>query len=243
MRPTADGEQFLPRAVRLLADADETGAMFQAARALRGVVRVDMPVHLGRDVVIPRLPELYARYPNLELQLSMTDRRLDPVREGFDCVLRVGALADSGLVARRLGVLPMTNCASPGYLRNHGTPRDVADLDRHLLVHYAGAFGAEPPVFEHRVAGRAVTRPMRAIVTVNNVDAYHAACRAGLGIIQAPRRGVAADLAAGTLAEVLPDHTCEPMPVSLVHPHGRTVPRRVRAVLDWLAQQIQPQLA
>ena len=182
------------------------------------------------DVVIPRLPELYARYPNLELQLSMTDRRLDPVREGFDCVLRVGALADSGLVARRLGVLPMTNCASPGYLRNHGTPRDVADLDRHLLVHYAGAFGAEPPVFEHRVAGRAVTRPMRAIVTVNNVDAYHAACRAGLGIIQAPRRGVAADLAAGTLAEVLPDHTCEPMPVSLVHPHGRTVPRRVRAV-------------
>jgi DNA-binding transcriptional LysR family regulator len=216
--------------------------VFQAPRALRGLVRLDTPVSMARDILIPRLPELYALYPHIELQLSTTDLRVELVREGFDCVLRVGALADSGLVARRLGVLSMTNCASTGYLRTHGTPRVLADLDRHLLVNYTGTFGSVAPTFEYRAGGRTLTRPMRAIVTVNNVDAYRAACLAGLGIIQCPRKGVVDDLARGTLVEVLPDHVCEPMPVSLVHGHGRAVPRRVRAVMAWIAELVQPVL-
>lgn len=239
---TRDGEQFLGRAVRLLAEADELGAMFQSPRALRGLVRLDMPVGFARDI-LPRLPELFALHPQLELQLSSTDRFVELVREGFDCVLRVGALADSRLVARRLGVLAMTNCASAGYLHTYGTPRELADLDRHVLVHYAATLGAEPPAFEYHADGRTQTRAMRALVTVNNVDAYRVACLAGLGIIQCPRRGVVEHLAAGALVEVLPAYVCEPMPVSLVHGHGRAVPRRVRAVMAWLAQLIEPGLA
>lgn len=242
VRLSADGEQFLARAHRLLAEADDAAAMFQAPRALRGVLRVDLPVNLARQVVIPQLPGFLAAHPQLELQLSTTDRRVDVIRDGFDCVLRVGALADSGLVARRLGVLRMVNCASPAYLRRHGTPRDLSDLDDHVLVHYSATFGADAPGFEYRDGERHRERAMRAVVTVNAADAYLAACLAGLGIIQAPRTGMAASLAAGALVEVLPGFTCAPMPVSIVHAHAGNVPRRVRAFMSWLAQLLAPHL-
>jgi DNA-binding transcriptional LysR family regulator len=243
VRPTPDGEQFLARARRLLLDADELAAMFQAARALRGRVRVDLPVAIARDVIIPRLPELLAAHPGLDVLLSTTDRRVEVVREGFDCELRVGALPDSGLVARRLGTLPMGNYASPGYLRKFGTPRALDDLDRHFVVHYSLSLGADEPMFEYRDGDRYRERPMRSLVTVNTSDAYEAACVAGLGIIQAPRWGRSDVLRSGFLVEVLPDFPCAPMPVTLVHGHGRNVPKRVRAVLAWLTQVVEPLVA
>src|SRR5262249_13589693 len=154
---------------------------------------------------------------------------------GFDLVLSIGHLAASGLVAQRLGELTMVNCASPGYLRKHGTPRSLAELARHLLVHYSLRFGADPPAFEYPVGDAYALLPMRSVVTVNSADAYRVACIAGLGIIQSPLIGVRAQLEDGTLVEVLPELASEPMPVSLVHPHGRSVPKRVRAVMAWLA--------
>jgi DNA-binding transcriptional LysR family regulator len=242
VRLTPDGEQLIARAKRLVAEAEEVGAMFQGGRALRGVVRLDLPNTTARDVVIPRLPELVAAHPHLALQLSTTDRRVDVVREGFDLVLRIGTLTASGLMAQRLGVLTMANCASPGYLRRHGVPASVADLGAHLLVHYAQTFGRDEPAFEHRAGAGYAEVPMRSIITVNSADAYRTAAIAGLGIIQLPRLGARADLEAGRLVEVLPDAAAEPMPVSLVHPHGRSVPRRVRAVMSWLAEVVAPSL-
>lgn len=242
VRLTSDGEQFLARARRLVNDADELEAMFQAPSNLRGAVRVDLPVALARDLVLPRLPELLALHPGLELLVSTTDRRVEVVREGFDCVLRVGSLPDSGLVARRLGVLPMANYASPAYLQRHGVPRTLDDLDRHFIVHYSQALGAEEPTFEYRDGSSVRERPVRALVTVNSTDAYEAACVAGLGIIQAPTRGRQRAVGAGLLIEVLPDHTCAPLPVTLIHAHGRNVPRRVRAVMTWLAALLEADL-
>lgn len=242
VRTTRDGEQLLPRALRLIGDADEVVTMFQGGRALRGVVRIDLPVNLARDLLIPRLPEFLAAHPHLELQLSTTDRRVDVVREGFDCVLRVGTLAVSGLIAQRLGELPMATCASPAYLKRHGVPRTIADLAQHQLVHYALRLGVESPSFEYLDGDRYATVPMRALVTVNTADAYRAACLAGLGLIQVPRLGVRALLDDGVLVEVLADFPSEPMPVSLVHSHGRTVPKRVRAVMTWIASIITPRL-
>jgi DNA-binding transcriptional LysR family regulator len=240
--PTPDGEQFLARARRLVADADELAAMFQAPRALRGRVRLDLPVGMARDVVIPRLPELLAAHPRLELLVSTTDRRVEVVREGFDCVLRIGVLPDSGLVARRLGALPMMNYASPGYLQKHGVPRTIDDLDRHVVVHYSLALGGDEPSFEYKDGDGYRDRPMRSLVTVNNADAYEAACVAGLGIIQAPRWHWREAVKRGQMVEVLPELTCAPMPVSLVHGHGRNPPKRVRVVMDWLAGIVKPYL-
>jgi DNA-binding transcriptional LysR family regulator len=217
-------------------DADELGALFRAQRGLRGRVRIDLPTIFAREAIIPRLPELLGRHPELTLVLSSTDRRLEPMQEGFDCVLRVGTLGDSQLVARRLGVLVLANCASPVYLRKYGVPQQLEDLDRHFLVHYSSALGGERPGFEYRSGEGYAEWPMRSRVTVNNTDAYHAACLAGLGIIQAPRQGVQRALAEGTLVEILPEHGGAPMPVSLLHTHGRNPPRRVRAVMSWLAE-------
>ena len=242
VRLTPDGEQFLARAGRLVSDADELGAMFQAPRTLRGRVRMDLPVGFARDVIIPRLPDFLAAHPQLEVLLSTTDRLVELVREGFDCVLRVGALADSGLMAKRLGVLPMVNYAGAGYVRTFGLPRTLEDLDRHYLVHYSPSLGGDEPAFEYRDGDRYRQRPMRSRVTVNTGDAYEAACVAGLGIIQTPRWRRREAVNRGLIVEVLPEFPCEPMPVSLVHGHGRSVPKRVRAVMAWIAELVRPVL-
>jgi DNA-binding transcriptional LysR family regulator len=236
VRVTPEGEELLPRARQLVLEADEVGALFRAHRGLRGRVRIDLPATLAREVVIPRVPELLARHPDLELVLSSTDRRLEPREEGFDCVLRVGALGDSQLVSRRLGLLVLINCASPAYLRKHGVPQRLEDLERHFVVHYSSTLSGERPAFEYREGDRYAELPMRSRITVNNTDAYRAACIAGLGIIQAPRQSLGPALAEGSLVEILPELPCAPMPVSLLHTHGRNPPRRVRAVLAWLAE-------
>lgn len=242
VRLTPDGEQLLARGRRLLLEAEQVASLFQAPRALRGRLRIDLPINFAREVILPRLPEFLAAHPQLELLVSATDRRVDVLRDGFDCVLRVGALADSGLTARRLGALRMVNCASPAYLARRGTPRTLDDLEGHLVVHYAADLGAGAPGFEYRDGDGYRERPMRAVVTVNNADAYRAACLAGMGIIQAPRTGALPYLASGALVELLPDHPCAPMPVSIVHPHGRAPPRRVSAFIGWLSEVMRPHL-
>jgi len=244
VRPTNDGEQLLPRAKQLVLEAEEVGTMFQGQRALKGLVRVDLPVNIARETVFPRLPELLAMYPQLELQISTTDRRVDVVKEGFDCVLSIGNLRSSGLTAQRIAMIETVNVASAGYVKKYGMPRTLEDLDRHLVVHYSLSFGTDSGAFEYKSGSKYVLRPMKSIITVNSADAYRAACVAGLGIIQAPNIGqTRLDLQAGAVVEVLPDYPAEPMPVSLVHPHGRSVPKRVRAVMSWLATVVTPRLS
>ena len=150
---TQDGRAFYERAKDLLADMDELQAMFQhGQQALRGRLRVDMPTGTARNYIIPRLAEFLDAHPQLELELSSTDRRVDLIREGFDCVLRVGTLTDSSLVARPLGAFRIVTCASPAYLRRHGKPRRIGDLAKHKLIHYVTTFGARPDGFEYAEA-------------------------------------------------------------------------------------------
>src|SRR5262249_53139456 len=140
------------------------------------------------------------------------------------------------------GEMPMMNCASPAYLKTYGTPRTLDDLDGHLVVHYSLRFGADAPGFEYRAGNVYRDRPMRSLLTVNSSDSYLPACIAGLGIIQAPRSGMLPSIAAGDLVEVLPQYTCAPLAVSLVHAHGRNVPRHVRAVMSWIARLLKAHL-
>jgi DNA-binding transcriptional LysR family regulator len=243
VRLTPDGEQFLERCKDLLADAEQLQAMFQpAASGLRGRLRIDMPNALARDLVIPRLPEFLAAHPQLEVGISTTDRRVDLVQEGFDCVLRVGALTDSELVARPLGVMTMHNLASPAYLREHGTPRTLADLARHRVVHYAAKLGTQGAGWEYVDDGEVRVHPMRSAIVVNGTDAYQAACLAGLGLIQVPGRGSQRLIDAGLLVEVMPQFTAAPMPVSLLYPHRRHIAPRVQAMLNWIAQVVEDDL-
>ena len=242
VRLTPDGDRFLGRARRLLLEADDLGSMFSGDGALRGRLRVDLPVGLARSAVIPQLPELLERYPGLDLQLSTTDRLVDVVREGFDAVVRVAALRDSSLVAVRLGEMEMVNVASAAYVERYGKPKTLEDLDRHLLVHYSASLGSDAPEFEYHEGTRWRTRPMKAAITVNNADAFASACRAGLGIVQIPRSGIERDVESGALIDLLPKLRARALPIFLLHPHGRDVPRRVRVVLDWLERVVRRHL-
>ena len=241
VRLTPDGEQFFERCQALLVDADELQALFQQTpMALRGRLRVDLPIGLARKVVIPRLPEFLAAHPGLEVELSTTDRRVDLIQEGFDCVLRIGTLRDSGLVARRLGELPLVNCASPAYLQQHGTPRTLADLASHQLVKYATTPGSPAQGWEYVDGDQVRFHDMSGVVTVNSAEAYEAACLAGLGLIQAPALGMREWIAQGQLVAVMPEFNGAPMPVSLVYAHRRNLPKRVQAFMAWLGEVLGP---
>ncbi|WP_374420091.1 LysR family transcriptional regulator [Chromobacterium sp.] len=241
---TQDGQAFYERCKDVLADMDELQSMFQRGEeALGGRLRVDMPSGVARYQVLPRLDEFLQRHPRLELELSSTDRKVDIVREGFDCVLRVGGLNDSSLVARPLGRFRQLNCASPAYLARYGAPASLDDLARHRLVHYVSTLGARPAGWECHDGSGSRWLSMAGSVIVNNADAYQAACLAGLGLIQAPESGVRHLLDSGELVEVLPQHRAAPMPVTLLYAHRRNLPRRAQAFMDWLAEVLAPHLA
>lgn len=235
VRLTPEGEVLLKRTPGFLAEADEIGALFHAGRVLRGRVRMELPVVVALEFVIPRLPELLARHPQLQVEICASDRIAAALREGFDLVLRIGAVAEPGLVGRRIGESTMMNCASPAYLRQYGTPRTLEDLRSHLVVHYAAD---TVPNFEYRDGETYRQLPMRSMVTVDNFEAYEAACLAGLGIVQIPRHGL--ERHDNKLVEILPEFVARPVPIALLHTHGRSVPRRVRVVMNWLMGVLAP---
>jgi DNA-binding transcriptional LysR family regulator len=240
---THDGQAFYERSKDLLTDVDELQSMFQQGeQSLRGRLRVDMSGGVARLFVLPQLAEFMQAHPLLELELSSTDRLVDLVREGFDCVLRVGPLVDSSLVARPLGAFRIINCASPAYLERHGTPKTLDDLATHQLIHYVSTLGARSPGWEYPDGSGYASLPMAGSITVNNSDSYTAACIAGLGLIQAPAAGLQPLIDAGRLVEVMPDCRAEPMPVSLLYANRRNLPRRVQAFMAWITQVLQPHL-
>ncbi|VBS00380.1 LysR family transcriptional regulator [Burkholderia pseudomallei] len=233
--PTQDGAALYERCLRLIADVEETENLFRhSIVGPSGTLRVDMPGRIGRLIVAPALPEFLERYPQISVELGVTDRAVNLIEERVDCVLRVGTLSDSGLVARAIGDLPLINVASPAYLARHGVPRTPADLERHRLVNYASPSNGRVAPWEW-VEGDEVKRvALRARVTVNSAEAYIACCLAGLGPIQIPAYDVNAHLRAGELVEVLPDHRAAPMPMTLLYPHRQHLSRRFQVFAEWL---------
>jgi len=239
---TQEGRAFYERCKDVLADLDDLQSMFRQGAALRGRLRVDMTSALATRFVIPRLPEFLNAHPHLEIELSSADRRVDLVRDGLDCVVRVGPLHDSTLVARPLGWYPQINVATPAYLARYGVPASLEDLATHRLIHYVPTLGARPAGWEYVEDGKPRTLAVAGVLTVNHVASYEAACLAGLGIIQAPEPGLRERIANGTLVEILPDFRAPSMPVTILYPHRRHLPKRVRAFIDWIATILEPLL-
>lgn len=232
---THDGLAFYERCQRLLIDYEEAESLFRGAQThLHGKLRIDVPGRIGRRIIAPALPDFFARHPDIEIELGVTDRAVDLIQEGIDCALRVGPLSDSTLIARKVADLALVNCASPAYLEANGTPRRIADLDRHFAVNYASPATGKIEEWEWLEKSELRTRPMKARVTVNNAEAYIACCLAGLGLIQVPAYDVADHLASGKLVEVLPRHRAAPMPMHIVYSHRQHLSRRLKAFVDWL---------
>ncbi|WP_288381352.1 LysR family transcriptional regulator [uncultured Massilia sp.] len=232
--PTLDGQAYYERCQRLLADLAEMEAVFTRTDP-SGLLRVNLQATLARRVVAPALPAFLARYPGIQLQIGEGDRLVDLVREGVDCVLRVGNLQDSSMVARQVARLRQVTCASRAYLDRHGRPASLEELDGHLAVHYLSSSTGRPYPLEFLVDGaqRQLTPPCS--VAVTGADMYTASAIAGLGLVQVPRYRVEAELAAGLLEPVLPAFEPPDLPVSVLYPHSRQLSPRVRVFVDWLA--------
>jgi LysR family transcriptional regulator, regulator for bpeEF and oprC len=238
VRVTRDGETYYRHCVRLLADVDEVETDFREAVVQpKGRLRIDLPVSLARMLVIPALPDFFARFPLIELDIGTGDRFVDLVREGVDCVLRVGELGDSGMVGRRVAMLEQVTVASTAYVRRHGAPASLAALqDGHLAVNWLSPTTrrAEPLEFMVGRRRRQVTLPGR--VSVSGVDAYLGCCEAGLGMAQMPRYRIVDALKSGRLRELLAAHPPPSLPMTVLYPQQRQMPARLRVFVDWLVE-------
>lgn len=237
---TADGAAYYERTSRVLNDLDDIEASMSNARANpSGRLRVDVGASIARLVVIPALPDFYQRYPDIQLDLGVSDRPVDLIGDNVDCVIRGGELAEQTLVARRIGSMNLLTVASPAYLRKHGVPKHPLDLqDSHTSVNYFSARTGRPFPHVFEKDGETLEISGRYHVSVNESNAHLASVLAGLGIAQAAAFGVAPHLASGELVQVLQDWTRPPIPLHVVYPPNRHLSAKVRAFVEWAAELV-----
>ncbi|MBP2306400.1 LysR family transcriptional regulator [Azospirillum melinis] len=234
---TLDGAAYLEGASRILSEIDEIESTFTSARKTpRGRLRVDMPGSIGRLVIIPSIHEFHAKYPDIELMLGLGDRAVDLIQEGVDCVVRVGELADSSLLARRIGAMQPITCASPAYLAEHGVPKTIEDLERHIAVNYFSNRTGRNMELCFQRDGEVKEITMKGVISVNDADAYVTCGLEGQGILQPARFMVLPHLRSGALREILADWRPPRIPISAVYPQNRHLSPKVRVFVDWLAE-------
>jgi DNA-binding transcriptional LysR family regulator len=233
--PTLDGEAYYRRCLAILADIEDAEGAFKGAKP-RGPLHADVHGTLARHFLFPRLPDFLRRYPDIQLRISEGDRLVDLVREGVDCVLRVGSLSDSAMIGRRVAMLDEVTVASPAYLKRHGTPRTPDDLGGHVAVGFVSSTTGTTIPLEFTDGGTVRHCPLPSVVSVSAAESLVAAARLGLGLIQAPRYHLESDLAAGSLVTVLDDYPPTPTPVSLLYPQRRQLSPRVRVFIEWVSQ-------
>jgi DNA-binding transcriptional LysR family regulator len=239
--PTLEGEIHYGRCKAILAEIEDAEAALTGTE-IRGLLRVSVHGPTARTFILPELPAFLARHPGLTLFLGEGDRFVDIVREGYDCVIRGGEIADSDMIVRRLGVGRDVTLASQDYLARHGVPRTIEDLQNHEMVGFASSRTGQVMPLEFMVEGemRTVTLPHR--ISVTDTESYAALARLGFGLIQVPPYRYAQEIAAGTLAEILPNHPSTAMPISVLYPRSRQLSPRVRVFLDWLVEIMTPRL-
>jgi len=234
---TPDGAAYYERCVRILAEVAETEASFRnVTRGPQGRLRIDVPASIGRLLLLPNLCDFYNKYPDIELVMGMGDRPVDLVQEAVDCVIRVGDLQDSSMVARRIGTFQAITCGAPNYFERRGVPHTIADLQQHESVHYFSSRTGRTIDWDFMVDGMPQEVKMAGRLSVNDGDAYVACALKGFGLVQAPLYMVQPYLEEGRLVEVLSQWKAVPMPISVVYLHNRHLSPKVRAFVDWVAE-------
>jgi DNA-binding transcriptional LysR family regulator len=236
---TADGAAYYERAIRILGEMDELeSSMSRAKTNPRGRLRIDVAAAVGQLLLIPALPDFHARYPDIQIDLGVSDRPVDLIGENVDCVLRGGEITDQSLVARRIAEFHLILCATPAYLKRHGTPTHPTDLegDRHRVVNYMSHRTGRPFAFtftkgteRHEITGRHV-------VAVNDSGANLAAGLAGLGLIRTTTFQAQQHIASGALVPLMLDWCADSIPIHVVYPPNRHLSTKLRVFVDWAAE-------
>ncbi len=194
----------------------------------------------ARTLLLPALPQFLARYPDITLQIGESERDVDLVREGVDCVIRGGHLPDSEMICRPLAGLQEITCASPTYLARYGTPHTIEGLTGHVMIGFVSSRTQRtlPLSFTQNGRQSEVSLPCRLLTSDADVGAE--AARLGFGLYQAPLPRLEADLASGALTEVLADFRPAPLPLSLLYPSNRQLSARVQVFIDWVTALMKP---
>ncbi|NBV18746.1 LysR family transcriptional regulator [Janthinobacterium sp.] len=240
---TPEGADYFRHCIDILRAVDTAELAFRGpeAKKPRGLLRINLPNTVGRRLVIPHVAHFHAAYPEVQLQLSLTDRLVDLTQEGIDCALRVGDLQDSAFIGRQIGLMRFVTCATPAYLARHGTPQTLAELAAHRgIMHYSGRTGRAFD-WDFQQDGEVVRVPMAGPIAVNDADASVACALQGLGLAQAAMYQVREYLDSGALVAVLADHPPTPMPMSLLTPQGRLATPKLQAFTGWITALLATQ--
>lgn len=236
---TADGAAYYERVRRLLADMDDAETSLSSASALpRGRLRVDVPSPLARMILVPALPAFHAHYPDIQLDMGVSDRTVDLIGENVDCVVRGGELTDQSLIARRVGELQLGIYAAPCYLERAGTPlhpRELRDT-HHRVVGFLRASTGKVAPYALRGESERIEVQGRYVVAVDDGNAYLAAGLAGMGILWLPYYMSEAHVALGELVPLFEGWRSESMPLYVAFAPNRHVSAKLRAFIDWVAE-------
>ncbi|MFO1302456.1 MAG: LysR family transcriptional regulator [Burkholderiales bacterium] len=232
---TSDGRSLAERCRRVVDEIDALRSDAEGARGEpAGTLRVTAPITFGKRVLVPRIAALVARHPRLAVDLVLSDRYADLVKEGLDAAVRVGVLPDSSFVARRIAQQQLVFVASPAYLAQHGRPASPAQLAGHRCLAFRLPTSGRLRPWEFARNGRVVTATPEARIVMNDGEAIVAAALADAGIAQVPGYMAEDALASGALVEIIKAHRPPALPISLVYAGGRLVTPRLRALVDAL---------
>ena len=235
---TADGAAYYERVLRLLADMDDAETSLSGATASpRGRLRVDVPSPLARLILVPALPAFHAQYPDIQIDMGVSDRMVDLIGESVDCVVRGGELTDQSLMARRVGDLQLGVCAAPSYLERAGTPLHPRELEdaHHRIVGFVWSRTGKGFPYAMRREGESVKVQGCYVISVDDGNAYLAAGLAGLGVLWLPGYMSEAHLARGELVPLFEGWCLDPMPIYVAFPPNRRVSAKLRVFIDWIA--------
>lgn len=236
---TADGAAAYDRALRLLSEMDELESSMSRAKANpRGRLRIDVGAAVAQLLLIPALPEFHARYPDIQIDLGVSDRPVDLIGENVDCVLRGGEITDQSLVARRIGEFHTILCATPDYLKRRGLPKHPNDLegDTHRVVSYFSHRTGRPYPLTFTKDGERLELSPRYTVSVNDSTANLVAGLAGLGIVRTTTFQARTHIDNGTLVPMLLDWCADSIPIHVVYPPNRHLSTKLRVFVDWVAE-------
>ncbi|MFL1480338.1 LysR family transcriptional regulator [Pseudomonas grimontii] len=236
---TADGAVYYERVLQLLADMDDAETSLSGAATLpRGRLRVDVPSPLASMILVPALPAFYARYPDIQIDMGVSDRIVDMIDENVDCVVRGGELIDQSLMARRVGDLPLGVFAAPSYLARVGTPAHPQELEdsNHRIVGFLWARTGKPVPYTMRKQLESLQIKGRYALAVDDGNAYLAAGLAGLGVLWLPTYMSKAFEARGELVPLFEDWDLDPMPLYVAFPPNRHISLKLRVFIEWVAE-------
>lgn len=234
---TADGAAYYEHCRRILGDIRDTEDSLSRTHASpSGRLRVEVPSGLGQRVIIPALPDFYRRYPDIAMEMGCGDRPVQLIEEGVDCAVRGGALRDSTLIARRVGVLHFITCATPEYLALHGRPAHPDQLAGHDCICYIRSSTKQLLGWDFERNGESLRSTPHGRFAVNSSEALMMAGLAGLGIMQLPSFLADDYLRSGKLERVLGDWDTDPVPLHVVYPQNRHLSATVRAFVEWVAE-------